>query len=93
MRHAVLKRPLFFAYGLASYRTFLGTLTMTLADLVFAIATAAYIVVAIQFEERDLIAGHGPAHEDYRRRVPMRLSVRRRQPAGTVSPNVRQEAP
>ena len=46
------------------------TPTMTVAHLVFAIGTTAYILIAIQLEEHDLLAAH-PEYEDYRRRVPM----------------------
>jgi protein-S-isoprenylcysteine O-methyltransferase Ste14 len=37
----------------------------------FALATTAYILLAIQFEERDLVTEHGRSYEDYRRKVPM----------------------
>jgi methanethiol S-methyltransferase len=44
---------------------------MTLAHLVFAAVTTIYILLAIQFEEADLVAEHGIAYETYRYRVPM----------------------
>jgi protein-S-isoprenylcysteine O-methyltransferase Ste14 len=50
---------------------------MTLAHLVFAVATTLYIVIAIQLEVRDLVAEHGAAYEQYRRSVPMLVPGRR----------------
>jgi protein-S-isoprenylcysteine O-methyltransferase Ste14 len=53
---------------------------MTVAHLVFAVMTTAYILIAIQLEERDLVDVFGEQYLNYRRRTPMlvpRLGVRR----------------
>jgi len=61
---------------------FWATPTMTAAHLVFAVATSIYILIAIWFEERNLVAAH-PEYEGYRRQVPMLLpSMKRRDRIG-----------
>jgi methanethiol S-methyltransferase len=56
---------------------FWSAAVMTAAHLVFAIVTTAYILIAIQFEERDLVRAHGE-YADYRRRVPMLIPFPKR---------------
>jgi len=45
--------------------------TMTAGRAIFAVATTAYMVAAIQLEERDLIETFGDAYREYRKRVAM----------------------
>lgn len=55
---------------------------MGAAHLLFAIGMTTYILIAIQFEERDLVKYH-PDYADYQQRVPMlipRLQVSTEQP-------------
>ena len=65
-------------YKLVRHPLYIGWLTifwaaptMTAAHLIFALATTAYILIAIRWEEHDLEVAFGAVYSDYKDRTPM----------------------
>ena len=77
-------------YKLVRHPLYIGWLTifwaaptMTVAHLVFAVATTAYILIAIRLEERDLVGAFGERYVAYRERTPMLVPRLTRRGVGT----------
>ena len=79
--YRVVRHPLYVGWLLA----FWAAPTMSAAHLLFAVVTTLYILVAIQWEERDLIDAH-PEYAVYRERVGM-LMPRVRPATSPARPN------
>lgn len=78
--YRVVRHPLYVGWLMV----FWSAPKMTSAHMIFAAATTAYILIAIQLEERDLVSIH-PEYADYRKRVPMLLPMgRRAEPSGEL---------
>ncbi len=60
-----VRHPLLLGWMIA----FWSTPRMSTGHLVFAIGTTAYMLIGIQFEERDLATVYGDAYRDYRSKV------------------------
>ncbi|QQS34843.1 MAG: isoprenylcysteine carboxylmethyltransferase family protein [Ignavibacteriales bacterium] len=69
--YKLVRHPLYLGWLIM----FWSTPVMTIAHLVFAIATTSYILVAIILEEKDLLKEHGKKYENYRKSVPMLFPV------------------
>jgi len=76
--YRLVRHPLYVGWLFA----FWSTPTMTVTHLLFAAVTTAYILVAIRFEERDLVNAH-PEYAEYSKRVPMLVPVPRRSAGGS----------
>jgi len=77
-----VRHPLYVGWLFA----FWMTPTMTLTHLVFAVVTTAYILVAIQLEERDLVDQLGEPYLNYQKTVPMLVPFTGRKPQPAANP-------
>jgi len=80
--YKLVRHPLYVGWFIG----FWAAPTMTVAHFVFAVMTAAYILVAIRLEERDLVDFHGRDYADYRSRTPMLIPRVGTRPAPTTAP-------
>lgn len=78
--YKLVRHPLYAGFFLA----FWATPTMTVGHLLFALGMSTYMLIAIQYEERDLVALFGSDYERYQRDVGMLAPrLRRRTPRRT----------
>jgi methanethiol S-methyltransferase len=81
MLYRHVRHPIYLSFLVA----FWATPSMTVGHLLFAVATTAYVLIAIQLEERDLIRLFGDQYRRYRASVAMLVPMPRR-PANDDGP-------
>jgi protein-S-isoprenylcysteine O-methyltransferase Ste14 len=75
--YKVIRHPLYIGWLMAIW----ATPTMSIAHLVFAVASAAYIMIAIYYEEKDLVNHFGSTYVEYKETVPMLVPGKKPKPA------------
>jgi protein-S-isoprenylcysteine O-methyltransferase Ste14 len=67
--YGFVRHPVYFAWALLMF----ATPAMTVTRAAFAVVSTAYLMLAIPWEERDLVATFGHEYEVYRHRVRWRM--------------------
>jgi protein-S-isoprenylcysteine O-methyltransferase Ste14 len=78
--YKIVRHPLYVGWFLI----FWGAPTMSAGHFLFAAGMSAYILIAIRYEERDLVDHIGEPYERYREQVPALVPLPRRRVSGQV---------